>query len=55
MLDAIKAQGYHYSTKGALTVSVVDATIPPAKKQLIAEAEEQVDQITALFNIGLMC
>ena len=54
VLDAIKAQGYHYSTKGALTVSVVDATIPPAKKQLIAEAEEQVDQITALFNMGLM-
>ena len=54
VLDAIKAQGYKYSTKGALTVAVCDAAIPPEKKDLIAEAEAQVDSITRLFNKGLM-
>ena len=54
VLDAIKAQGYKYSTKGALTVAVVDASIPPEKKTLIAEAEEAVDKVTALYNRGLL-
>ncbi len=54
VLDAIKAQGYKYSTRGALTVAVVDASIPPEKKQLIAEAESAVDQITDLYNQGLL-
>ncbi len=54
VLDAIKAQGYKYSTRGALTVAVVDASVPPQKKELIAEAENRVDTITKLFNRGLM-
>jgi DNA-directed RNA polymerase subunit beta' len=54
VLDAIKAQGYKYSTKGALTVAVVDASIPPEKKTLIAEAEAAVDKVTALYNRGLL-
>ncbi len=54
VLDAVKAQGYKYSTRGALTVAVVDASIPPEKKDLIAEAEQTVEQITDLFNQGLL-
>ena len=54
VLDAIKAQGYKYSTRGALTVAVVDASIPPEKKQLIADAEKTVDQVTDLYNQGLL-
>ena len=54
VLDAIKAQGYRYSTRGALTVAVIDATIPPQKKQLIADAESAVDTITELFSRGLI-
>ena len=54
VLDAVKSQGYHYSTLGSLTVSVIDATIPPAKKKLIADAEAQVDRITEVFDQGLM-
>ena len=50
VLDAIKSQGYKYSTKGALTVAVCDAAIPPEKKELIAEAEAKVDSITKMFN-----
>ena len=54
VLDAVKAQGYKYSTRGALTVAVCDAAIPPEKPALIAEAEKKVDQITELYNEGLM-
>ena len=54
VLDEIKAQGYKYSTRSAITVAVCDATIPPAKKQLIAEAEQQIDEITDEFNMGLL-
>ena len=54
VLDAVKSQGYHYSTVAALTVSVVDATIPPAKKELVKAAEDQVDEIVDLFEQGLM-
>ena len=50
VLDAVKAQGYKYSTRGALTVAVTDAAIPPQKKDLIAQAEAKVDNITDMFN-----
>ena len=54
VLDAIKSQGYHYSTIGALTVAVGDATIPEKKKAYIAEAEARVDQISDMYQQGLM-
>ncbi len=54
VLDAIKSQGYKYSTRGALTVSVGDATIPDQKKAYIAEAEAMVDRIAELYNEGLL-
>ena len=54
VLDAVKSQGYKYSTKGALTVAVCDATIPPQKKDIIAKAEEEVDVITRQFRRGFI-
>ncbi len=54
VLDAIKSQGYKYSTIGAITVAVCDAAIPPAKKEIIAKAEVDKDEITELYNQGLM-
>ncbi len=53
VLDNIKAQGYKYSTIGAITVAVCDATIPPAKGEIIAAAEAKVDAVTEEFNMGL--
>ena len=53
MLDNIKAQGYKYSTIGALTVAVCDAVIPPEKKAIIAKAEEEVDSIRDEYMMGL--
>ncbi|CDZ24776.1 DNA-directed RNA polymerase subunit beta' [[Clostridium] cellulosi] len=54
VLDKIKAQGYKYSTKGAITVSVSDAVIPPQKKELIAEAERKIEDISKKFRRGLL-
>ncbi|MCL2486103.1 MAG: DNA-directed RNA polymerase subunit beta' [Oscillospiraceae bacterium] len=54
VLDEIKSQGYKYSTKGALTIAVSDATIPPSKKDIIADAEDQVDKIIRQFRRGLI-
>ena len=53
MLDAIKAQGYKYSTKSGITVAVCDATIPPQKADLLKDAEAKVDEINDYYNIGL--
>ena len=54
MLDRVKAQGYKYSTKGAVTVAVSDAVIPPQKAELLASAEEQIGKITKQYNKGLI-
>jgi DNA-directed RNA polymerase subunit beta' len=53
VLDEIKAQGYKYSTIGAITVAVCDATIPPAKGEIIAEAEAKVDAVREEYLMGL--
>jgi len=54
MLDQIKSQGYKYSTKGAITVSVSDMVVPSQKAELIAEAEQTVDKITRQYKRGLI-
>ena len=54
MLDNIKSTGYKYSTIGALTVSVSDINVPEAKKDILAEAEKQVEAITAKYRFGLL-
>ena len=53
-LDDIKAIGYKYSTKAAMTVSISDMTVPESKKRLIAEAQETVDKIAKNFRRGLI-
>ncbi len=52
VLDDIKSQGYKYSTRGAITVAVCDAKIPPEKKAIIADAEAQVDEIRNEYLAG---
>ena len=54
VLDKIKATGFKYSTKGAITVAVIDAVIPPAKKEILAEAEKQIDLVTRDYRRGLI-
>ncbi len=52
VLDEIKSMGYKYSTRGSLSISVYDMTIPPQKKALLDEAVKQVDEINELFAWG---
>ena len=54
VLDAIKSQGYKYSTVSGTTVAVIDALIPEKKKEYLAETEKKVDQITNEYNYGLI-
>ncbi len=54
MLDKIKALGYKYSTKAAITVAVCDAAIPPQKKELLEEADKEIAEITDDYNQGFM-
>ena len=54
VLDALKAQGYKYSTISGTTVAVVDALIPEKKKEYLDEAEKRVDEITTNYNYGLI-
>jgi DNA-directed RNA polymerase subunit beta' len=54
VLDRIKALGFKYSTKGAITVSVSDMVIPDVKKKYIDETEERIDNITKMYKRGLI-
>ena len=54
VLDDIKAMGYKYSTRAAMTVSISDMTVPPEKPQLIEDAQKTVDKITRNFKRGLI-
>jgi DNA-directed RNA polymerase subunit beta' len=54
VLDEIKRLGFHYSTVGAITVSVSDIVIPDAKKALIDAAEEKVIKIERQYKRGLL-
>ena len=54
VLDKIKELGFKYSTKGAVTVAVCDATIPPQKKEFLAEAEAANEEILEQYEMGLI-
>ena len=54
VLDDVKAMGYKYSTRAAMTVSISDMTVPPQKPQMIEEAQNTVDRITKQYKRGLI-
>ena len=54
VLDNIKALGFKYSTRGAITVSVADIKVPDCKKTMLAEADEKVRKVNDLFRRGLL-
>ncbi len=54
VLDDIKAMGYKYSTRAAMTVSISDMTVPPEKPELIQKAQDTVDKITRNYKRGLI-
>ena len=53
VLDLIKAQGFKYSTKGAITVGISDMVIPEVKQRYLEETDRKVDEIEKHFRNGL--
>ncbi len=54
VLDMIKAMGFKYSTKGSISISVSDMTVPPQKKVIIAEGDKQVELVSKQYKRGLL-
>ncbi len=54
VLDQIKQQGFHYSTKGAITISISDMAVPEQKKELIRQTEKKVADIDRQYRRGLI-
>ncbi|MGL4483827.1 MAG: DNA-directed RNA polymerase subunit beta', partial [Anaerovoracaceae bacterium] len=54
MLDKIKDIGFHYSTKGAITISISDMVIPKSKKEVVKEADDNVKEYEEFYNNGLI-
>ena len=54
VLDNIKATGYKYSTRGSITISIADMTVPKAKYELIDETEKRVVEIEDQYNMGFI-
>ncbi|MDU5595844.1 DNA-directed RNA polymerase subunit beta', partial [Peptoniphilus rhinitidis] len=54
LLDNIKATGYHYSTIGAVSISMGDVEIPDTKPELLENAEKEVAKYEKAFRRGLI-
>ncbi|ACV23004.1 DNA-directed RNA polymerase subunit beta' [Slackia heliotrinireducens] len=54
ILDGIKNLGFHYATRAGITVSVYDATIPPEKESILAEADKKVAAIDEDYEWGIL-
>jgi len=52
MLDRIKALGYKFSTKGAISVSIADMVVPAVKKDLVKQAEAKIVEIEQFYRQG---
>ncbi len=53
-LDNIKAIGYKYSTRAAMTVSISDMVVPENKQQLIDDTQKLVDSFAMDKEMGLL-
>ena len=54
VLDSVKSLGYKYSTKGAITISVADMTVPSSKSEMIAATEKEVVNIERQYRRGFI-
>ena len=54
VLDHIKSMGFHYSTIGAITISMGDVIVPEKKMELLAKAEKEVDKFEKSYRRGLI-
>ena len=54
VLDQIKTLGFKYSTRGAITISISDMTVPEAKQTLISATEQKVVEIENQYRKGFI-
>ncbi|CAK7004506.1 DNA-directed RNA polymerase subunit beta' [Tissierella carlieri] len=54
VLDHIKETGFHYSTIGAISISMGDIFVPESKPELLAKAQEEVDKFERSYRRGLI-
>ena len=54
VIDYIKALGFKYATLAGITFSMSDVKVPEAKKELLAEADAQVEQVRKQYARGLI-
>ena len=54
VIDYIKALGFKYSTLAGITFSVADVKVPDAKKDILAEADKQVEKVRNQYRRGLI-
>lgn len=54
ILDQIKKIGFHFATRSGTTIAINDITVPPTKKEILREAERQVEQVEEQFRRGLI-
>jgi DNA-directed RNA polymerase subunit beta' len=54
LVDGIKQIGFHYATRGGMTIAVDDITVPPQKANLLKEADDAVEAIDRQFQRGLI-
>ena len=53
-LDDIKSMGYRMAFKGGLSFNLGDVIIPAEKEQMIAHANEEVDEVMGQYAMGLI-
>ena len=53
-LDDIKSMGYRMAFKGGLSFNLGDVIIPAEKEQMIAHANEEVEEVMAQYAMGLI-
>ena len=54
VIDYIKALGFKYSTLAGITFSMSDVKVPPAKKEILKEADQKVETIRKQYTRGLI-
>ena len=54
VIDYIKALGFKYATLAGITYSMDDVKVPPAKKELLKEADSKVENIRKQYARGLI-
>ena len=52
LADTLKNLGYKYATKSGVTISIADLTVPESKKELLKEAEAEIEKSTNRYLKG---